>query len=99
MIANWPAILAILGKCSEILMPLTEVAISLMVPPLAWPGLRSNVSIWLGPPFIHNRMQARLRSAGAVSLAMASSQGNVEAPTKPAHDKRNTSRRDNSADD
>ena len=33
-------------------------------PPLTWPGLRSKVSIWLGPPFIHRRMQAFWRVGG-----------------------------------
>ena len=30
-------------------------------PPLAWPGFRSKVSIWLGPPFIQSRMHDRFR--------------------------------------
>ena len=53
--------LASFGRCSLILMPGDAVSISLNGPPLAWPGLRSKVSIWLGPPFIHSRMHDRLR--------------------------------------
>src|SRR5579884_1574852 len=36
----------------------TRVGIDLNVPPVALPGFGSNVSIWLGPPFIQRRMQA-----------------------------------------
>ena len=48
--------LASLGRCSLIRMPGTAVSIALNGPPLAWPGLRSKVSIWLGPPVIQSRM-------------------------------------------
>ena len=71
--------LAIFGRCSLILMPGTLVSISLNGPPLAWPGLRSKVSIWLGPPVIHSRMHERLRCGlAAVSAARASSQPDSE---------------------
>src|SRR5436305_13504109 len=45
------------------------VGMVLVSPPLACPGLGSNVSNWLGPPPIHNRMQALpdLRKAGALA--------------------------------
>ena len=61
--------LATFGRCSLILMPGTLVAISLKGPPLAWPGLRSKVSIWLGPPFIHSRMHERLRCGSSAAAA------------------------------
>ena len=51
------AILAVSGKYSEISIPDTAVGMALVSPPLAWPGLGENVSNWLGPPFIHSRMQ------------------------------------------
>src|SRR5579875_1352379 len=82
------------GRCSLNLMPGTVVAISLKGPPLAWPGFKSKVSIWLGPPFIHKRMQARLRSGlAAAAAARFSSQPDIEAPSTPAADKRSHSRR------
>src|SRR5262245_16407011 len=40
-------------------MPGVRVAIELNGPPFSWPGFMSNVSVWLGPPFIHSRMQDR----------------------------------------
>ena len=66
-------------------------------PPLAWPGLRSKVSIWLGPPFIHRRMHGVLALSGslAVSAASASSQPDIEAPSTPAVASFIQSRRDN----
>src|SRR5205809_3734341 len=95
MIAMWSMNLAILGRCSLILMPVTEVSISLNGPPLAWPGLRSNVSIWLGPPFIHSRMHDRLRCGSfAAAPAMRSSQPDIEKPTNPAAVYRSRSRLD-----
>src|SRR5260370_38875935 len=61
-----------------------------------WPGLRSKVSIWLGPPLIHKRMQARLRSLLlATSAASVSNQPDIEAPMAPAEASFNQSRRDN----
>src|SRR5437588_1419131 len=86
---------AIFGRCSLILMPGTLVAVSLKDPPLAWPGLRSNVSIWLGPPFIHNRMHERLRCGWeAVSAARLSSQPDIEWLMTPAAVSRSQSRLD-----
>ncbi len=48
-------------------MPGTLVEMALVSPPFSWPGLGLNVSNWLGPPPIHNRMQAmpRLRRSSA----------------------------------
>src|SRR5262249_8919111 len=70
---------------SLILMPETLVSISLKMPPLSVPGLRSNVSIWLGPPFIHRRMHERLRFGFfAASSAKAGSHPDSEPPRTPA---------------
>src|SRR5215218_10202543 len=55
--AAWCISLAIFGRCSLICTPGTLVSIGLKVPALAVPGFRSNVSLWLGPPAIHSRMQ------------------------------------------
>jgi hypothetical protein len=41
-------------------------------------------------------MQERLPACRAAPAAIASSQGKVDAPNNPAHDKRNMSRRENS---
>ncbi len=38
--------------------PGARVAMSWKGPPVFWPGLGSQVSRWLGPPFIHSTMQA-----------------------------------------
>src|SRR5260221_2652737 len=91
MMASLSARLASWGKCSEKGMRATLVAISLNGPPLAWPGLRSQVSIWLGPPFIHSRMQARLR-AGSLAVS-AASQPDSDTPAALAAASRKKSRR------
>src|SRR5580700_4548419 len=99
MIASLSARLASSGRCSENLTPATLVAVSLNGPPLAWPGLRSNVSIWLGPPFIHKRMQARFR-LGSLALRRARfpSHPDIETPTAPIADIRSQSRRESEFD-
>src|SRR5262249_40171348 len=90
----WPMKGAIFGKFSLIWMPGTLVAMGLKGPPLACPGLRSNVSSWDGPPLIHRRMQERLRWVFlAASRARTSSQPDIEVP-KPAALRRSQSRRD-----
>src|SRR5262245_2134071 len=95
MIAILSACCASFGRCSLILMPGALVSISLKGPPLAWPGLRSNVSVCEGPPFIHNRMQERRRCGlVAVSAASAGSQPDSEAPRTPAVLRRSQSRRE-----
>jgi len=38
-------------------MPVTLLDMGRNGPAVGWPGFRSNVSIWLAPPFIHSRMQ------------------------------------------
>src|ERR1700722_10770658 len=73
--------LAIRGRCSEIETPGVRVAMALNGPPCAWPGFKSNVSVWLGPPFIQSRRQDRLgRSAVSVAAASARSQPPSELP-------------------
>src|SRR5262249_25050731 len=73
----------------------TEVWVSLNSPPLAWPGFKSKVSIWLGPPFIHKRIQDLRRFGSvAVSAASLSIQPDVEYPTTPAAVRFIQSRRD-----
>ncbi len=54
----------------------------------------SKVSVWLGPPVIHNRMQEPLRCLlSAVSAAMVSSQPDIVPTVTPAAVIRNHSRR------
>ncbi len=73
--------LASLGRCSLIMMPGTAVSMALNSPPLAWPGLGSNVSVWLGPPVIQSRMHDfRRRGSAPASAASASIQPEVEKP-------------------
>ena len=75
------------------------VAIALYGPPLAWPGLRSNVSIWLGPPFIQSRMHDRRRCGlGAASAASVFIQPAGELTATPAAASRSHCRRLNSSD-
>src|SRR5262249_20657825 len=93
--ARWLASLAILGKYSLIWMPGTSVSIGWNGPPWGCPGLRSKVSIWLGPPLIHSRMQERLRCGlPAVASASAPSQPDVQVPSTPAAASRSQSRRE-----
>src|SRR5947209_5466540 len=87
--------LAILGRCSLILMLGTAVEISLKGPPLTVPGFKSNVSIWLGPPFIHRRMHERRRwGLLAAAAARFSSQPDMEKLTTPADVRVSHSRRE-----
>src|SRR5207245_4666549 len=66
-------------------MPGTLVTIGLNGPAFSWPGFKSNVSSWLGPPLIHSKMQERFRCGFlAASSARAPSQPDVEQPTTPA---------------
>src|SRR5690242_13380958 len=83
------------GRCSENFKPGTEVSISLNVEPLAWPGFKSNVSIWLGPPLIHSRMHERER-AGCVSAprARASNQPDIDPAITPVDESFIHSRRE-----
>src|SRR5262245_53792019 len=73
------------GRCSLMRMPGTAVWISLNGPPLACPGLRSKVSIWLGPPAIHSRMHDRLRRGSFAAVeARALNQPESEPPASAA---------------
>src|SRR5262249_39754145 len=84
-----------LGRCSLIWMPGTAVGMALYGPPLTWPGFRSKVSIWLGPPVIHRRMQAFLRfGCAAASLARASNHPAALQLATPADISRSQSRRE-----
>src|SRR6185437_262042 len=88
---------AICGRYSLIRIPGTEVAVSLIGPPLAWPGFKSNVSRWLGPPFIQSKMQERLGFPWrATSAASVSIQPEAEPPKTPAAESRSKSRRETS---
>src|SRR4051812_34494409 len=63
--------LAIFGRCSLIWISGADVWIGLNSPAPFEPGLRSNVSLWLGPPAIHRRMHdlALAVADGAAALA------------------------------
>src|ERR1019366_2163842 len=63
------------GRCSLSVMPGTRVLRALNEPPVGLPGLGSKVSMWLGPPLSHKRMQA---PAGRAGLA-ANARGGAEA--------------------
>src|SRR5262249_18609026 len=90
----WPN-LATLGRCSPIFRPGAEVWISLYGPPLAWPTLRSNRSMVLGPPFIQSRITAFLRCGClAASAANVSIHPETEQAATPAADSFSHSRRD-----
>src|SRR5262249_16655072 len=85
---------AIFGRCSLIIRPGAEVCRSWNGPPVGVPGLRSKVSIWLGPPSIHKRMHERLRlGARAASAASAGGQPDRPGPSTPAADSFSHSRR------
>src|ERR1700676_2313958 len=76
-------------------MPDTEVGIGLNSPASLVPGLRSKVSLWLGPPSIHRRMQALcLTPDAAARAARTLSQPDIAAPPTPAADSFRKSRRD-----
>ena len=85
MMARSLACLASLGRCGPSSIPGTADWIGLNGPLLAWPGLGSNVSVWLGPPDIQSRMHdLRRLGCAAVSAARASIQPEAEAPRAPA---------------
>ncbi len=52
----WFITLATFGRCSLISTPSAAVLIGLNSPAPLLSGLRSQVSLWLGPPSIHSRM-------------------------------------------
>jgi hypothetical protein len=55
--------------CSQIWIPSALVEIGLKGPPVAAPGLRSQISMVLGPPPIHRRMAALCRFRRSEALA------------------------------
>jgi hypothetical protein len=76
MIARSFICLATPGRCSLMRTPGAAVAISLKGPPLACPGFKSKVSVWLGPPFIHSKMHDLPCLAAALPAAAAANRGN-----------------------
>src|SRR5437667_4278611 len=96
----WCMTLAVFARCSLISMPGAEVAIGLNSPAPLLCGLRSKVSLWLGPPAIHSRMHdlALAETAGAAAparWAKTCSQPDIEAaPTPAAESCRNLRRGD-----
>src|SRR5262249_47167093 len=85
------------GRCSLIRSPPIGVAVFLKGPPFLWPGLRSQVSVWLGPPAIQRTIHALVRflSAAAASLG---SHGHAAAAKALARLMRTKSRRVYSCD-
>src|SRR5579875_2104763 len=76
-------------------MPGTAVEIGLNSPPSLVPGFKSKVSLWLGPPSIHRRMQDLcLVGVWAARLANTWSQPDNETAETPAADSFNQSRRE-----
>ena len=58
------------GRCSLIWMPDTAVSIAFDGPPFGCPTFKSNVSVCVGPPAIHSKMNAfGLVPASAASAA------------------------------
>src|SRR5262249_14505885 len=80
------------GRFSLIRSPATAVSVSFEGPPFLWPGLRSQVSVWLGPPDIHRTMHAL---AGSLAGARDSvgSHGQAATPNALARLMRTKSRR------
>jgi hypothetical protein len=58
------------GRYSLMRTSAARVAMSFTGPPLAWPGFGSHRSMVAGPPFIHSKMQLRVR-AGLAAAARA----------------------------
>src|SRR5947209_8971903 len=95
--AAWFIHLATLGKCSLIWMPGAVVAMGLKSPASLVPGFKSNVSLWLGPPSIHRRMQDLcLPGVAAARPASTCSQPDSDTADTPAADSFNHSRRERS---
>src|SRR5262245_21674546 len=88
-------IVAIFGRCSEIWMPLTLVAIGLNSPPFAVPGFMSKVSLCDGPPSIHRRMHDLVFDfVSAARAASGASQPDSDGASTPSDDRRRKSRRE-----
>src|SRR5437762_10570419 len=99
--AAWFISLANCGKFSLISMPETLVGIGLNSPAPLLSGLRSKVSLWLGPPSIHRRMQllcffGATESAAAAWLARTDIQPDADATPTPAAESFRNSRRERS---
>src|ERR1700676_4888661 len=87
--------LANCGRFSLISMPGTAVGIGLYSPPSAVPGLRSKVSLWLGPPSIHRRMHDLCFAlVAAAREASTLNQPDSDTPSAPAEAILRKSRRD-----
>src|SRR5947207_7492271 len=83
------------GKCSLIWMPETEVGIGLNSRASLVPGLRSKVSLWVGPPSIHSRMHDLcLAPVCAACEASTFIQPDSAGARTPAEDSLKKSRRD-----
>src|SRR5687768_11293027 len=85
----WCICLASFGRCSLISTPGALVLIGLNSPAPLLSGLRSNVSLWLGPPSIHSRMHdlalpAFAAGAALARLARTSSHPDIDAAPTPA---------------
>src|SRR5205807_8206404 len=82
-----------LGRCSLIWIPGTEVAIGLNSPASFVPGFRSKVSLCDGPPSIHRTMQDLVfLPVCAACAATTLSQPDIDRAAMPEHC--NSSRRD-----
>src|SRR3984957_11281794 len=84
---------ATLGKCSLIAISGALVLIGLKSPEPLLSGLRSKVSLWLGPPSIQRRMQDLAVLLPAAALARTGSQPERAGANAPAADSLRKSRR------
>ena len=87
-------IFAIFGRCSLISTPGALVLIGLNSPAPLLSGLRSKVSLWLGPPSIHRRMHDFARPLlSFAAFAMSGIQPDSAGANTPAAESRRKSRR------
>src|SRR5262245_50615539 len=87
-----------LVQCSLISMPAALVLVGLNSPAPLLCGLRSSVSLWLGPPSIQRRMQCLALAFGLALVSAARADKTpihpeAEAPNTPAADSFKKSRR------
>src|SRR4051812_14069032 len=99
--AAWFMSLDMFVQCSLISTPGALVLTGLKSPAPLLPGLRSRVSLWLGPPSIQRRMQCLALALGLARASPAradrtSIHPEAEAPNTPAADSLRKSRRDRS---
>jgi hypothetical protein len=71
MTAAWCITLATPGRCSLISIPGALVFIGLNSPAPLLSGFKSRVSLWLGPPSIHRRMQCLALAFGLATVPAA----------------------------